>query len=191
MSLHNHDIPDETGAVTVADPRVTASGHVGNQRTIRVVVILGASLSLGLILYYGFLGSSWVEFIAVWTATMASKIINLLGGSTIASGTLIQSNDFVANIVIECTGIGPIIIYVSAVVAYPATKRAKIAGAAAGAVVLTAVNLVRIMSLFWIGEAYPEYLNVAHLMVWQSTIILLAIMMWLLWARRLYSAARQ
>lgn len=47
------------------------------------------------------------------------------------------------------------------------------------------------MSLFWIGEVYPEYLDVAHLLVWQSDIILLAIVMWLIWAGRLSSAARR
>ena len=115
----------------------------------------------------------------------------LFGGSTTVSGTLLISDNFVANIVAECTAIGPIILYIGAVVAYPASKRAKLAGVAAGAVVLTAVNLVRIISLFWIGEAYPEYLDVAHLLVWQSAIILLAIIMWLLWAGRLSGAAQR
>jgi len=47
------------------------------------------------------------------------------------------------------------------------------------------------MSLFWIVEVYPEYLNVTHLLVWQSAIILLAIVMWLIWAGRPSGAARR
>ena len=50
------------------------------------------------------------------------------------------------------------------------------------------INLARIMSLFWIGSAYPQYLNVAHLLVWQTAIILLAIVLWLFWIERVAGA---
>lgn len=191
MNPDNDHTPDSEGDLAAAGVNSALSAKVIGPRTIRSWIILGASLGLALALYYGFLGSSWVDVIAEWTATWTSKSINLLGGSTTVSGTLLISDNFVANVVAECTAIGPLILYIGAVVAYPASKRAKIVGAAAGAVVLTAVNLVRIMSLFWIGEVYPEYLDVAHLLVWQSAIILLAIVMWLIWAGRLSGAAQR
>ena len=191
MDPQNHDTPDSANNLVATGPDGATSAGVIGPRTLRSWLILGASLGLALALYYGFLGSSWVNVIAEWTATWTSKAINLFGGSTTVSGTLLISDNFVANVVAECTAIGPIILYIGAVVAYPASKRAKLAGVAAGAVVLTAVNLVRIISLFWIGEAYPEYLDVVHLLVWQSAIILLAIIMWLLWAGRLSGAAQR
>ena len=191
MDPQNHDIPDSANNLVATSPDGAASAGVIGPRTVRSWLILGASLGLALALYYGFLGSSWVDVIAEWTATWTSKAINLFGGSTTVSGTLLISDNFVANVVAECTAIGPIILYIGAVVAYPASKRAKLAGVAAGVVVLTAVNLVRIISLFWIGEAYPEYLDVVHLLVWQSVIILLAIIMWLLWTGRLSGAAQR
>jgi archaeosortase B (VPXXXP-CTERM-specific) len=191
MAPQNPDTPDSANNLVATDPDDAASAGVIGPRTVRSWLILGASLGLALALYYGFLGSSWVDVIAEWTATWTSKAINLFGGSTTVSGTLLISDNFVANVVAECTAIGPIILYIGAVVAYPASKRAKLAGVAAGVVVLTAVNLVRIISLFWIGEAYPEYLDVVHLLVWQSVIILLAIIMWLLWAGRLSGAAQR
>ena len=191
MDLQNHDTPDSANNLVATGPDGAILAGVIGPRTVRSWLILGASLGLALAVYYGSLGSSWLDVIAEWTATWTSKAINLFGGSTTVSGTLLISDNFVANIVAECTAIGPIILYIGAVVAYPASKRAKLAGVAAGAVVLTAVNLVRIISLFWIGEAYPEYLDVAHLLVWQSAIILLAIIMWLLWAGRLSGAAQR
>ena len=191
MAPQNHDTPDSANNLVATGPDDAASAGVIGPRTVRSWLILGASLGLALALYYGFLGSSWVDVIAEWTATWTSKAINLFGGSTTVSGTLLISDNFVANVVAECTAIGPIILYIGAVVAYPASKRAKLAGVAVGVVVLTAVNLVRIISLFWIGEAYPEYLDVVHLLVWQSVIILLAIIMWLLWAGRLSGAAQR
>ena len=177
MAPQNHDTPDSANNLVATGPDDAASAGVIGPRTVRSWLILGASLGLALALYYGFLGSSWVDVIAEWTATWTSKAINLFGGSTTVSGTLLISDNFVANVVAECTAIGPIILYIGAVVAYPASKRAKLAGVAAGVVVLTAVNLVRIISLFWIGEAYPEYLDLFHLLVWQSAIILLSILL--------------
>ncbi len=191
MAPQNPDTPDSANNLVATGPDGATSAGVIGPRTLRSWLILGASLGLALAVYYGSLGSSLLDVIAEWTATWTSKAINLFGGSTTVSGTLLISDNFVANVVAECTAIGPIILYIGAVVAYPASKRAKLAGVAAGVVVLTAVNLVRIISLFWIGEAYPEYLDVVHLLVWQSVIILLAIIMWLLWAGRLSGAAQR
>ncbi len=160
-------------------------------RTLRSWLILAASLGLALSIYYGFLASSLVEYVAAWTASWTSAGLNLLGGSTSASGTILTSPGFTANIVAECTAVGPIVLFVGAVVAYPAPLRAKLVGAAIGLLAMTAVNVLRIMSLFWIGAVYPEYLDVAHLLVWQSAIVLLAIVMWLVWVGRVAGAARR
>ena len=53
------------------------------------------------------------------------------------------------------------------------------------------INLVRIISLFLIGSAYPQYLEIAHLLVWQTAIILSAIVLWLIWVERLAIARDQ
>ena len=48
---------------------------------------------------------------------------------------------------------------------------------------LCGLNLVRIASLFWTGSAYPDYLGLAHLLVWQPAMIVAAVLLWLLWSR--------
>ena len=149
--------------------------------TLRSWIVLAASLGLALAIYYGFLGSSWVDLVAGWTADWTSRGLNAMGGSTSVSGTILVSDSFAVNVVAECTAVGPLVLFFGAIVAFPASLKAKGIGAAIGLVVLTLVNLVRIMSLFWIGSSYPEYLDMAHLLVWQSASILLAIVMWLVW----------
>ena len=186
----DHETEQHGGDTGGGRSRPAAEPGALGPRSLRSWTILAASLALALAVYYGFLGSSWVEFVAAWTADWTSRGLNLMGGSTYVSGTLLVSDNFVANIVAECTAVGPLVLFIGAVVAYPAPSRAKAVGAAVGFVVLTLVNVVRIMSLFWIGSSYPEYLDVAHLLVWQSAIILLAIVMWLLWAERV-GRARQ
>ena len=90
---------------------------------------------------------------------------------------------FAADVAVECMAIGPLLLFVGAVLAYPSTAGDKCWGALLGVAVLTVVNVTRIASLFWIGERFPQYLDVAHLLVWQAAIVVLALVLWMAWAR--------
>ncbi len=147
------------------------------------IAILGCSLVLALGVYFGLMGG-WMQVFAGWTARSTVIVLNLMGFGASVDGTILRTGDFAANIVTECTAVGPLIVFLGAIVAYPATLWAKTIGAILGIVVLTGVNLGRIVSLFWIGTSYPQYLNLAHLLVWQTAIIVLAIVLWLFWAER-------
>jgi exosortase/archaeosortase family protein len=146
------------------------------------VAIVGGSLLVSLGIYFGFLGSAWVKVVATWTARWTSSSLNLLGASTTADGTILSSGDFAVNIVAECTPIGPLVLFIGAMAAYPSSARAKGLGVLLGLAALTVVNIFRIMSLFWIGSVFPQYLSIAHLLVWQTAIIVLTIVLWLFWA---------
>lgn len=115
------------------------------------------------------LAPSAIQWIGEWTASSTSSVLNLLGASTTADGTILYSSGFAADIVVECTAVGPVLLFM-------------------GAVALTAVNLVRVVSLFWIGESFPQYLDVAHLLVWQTAMIVVAIILWLAWVDRVAGA---
>lgn len=163
------------------------------RRVWRILVpaaVLAGSLGVSLALYFGFLGSAWVEGVARWTATWASVALNLLGASTRVDGNILSSQSFAVNIVKECTAVGPLVLFTGAIIAYPAPLRAKAMGILLGLVLLTAVNVVRIVTLFWIGSAFPQYLSVAHLLVWQTAMILFAIVLWLFWVERIAVARR-
>ena len=153
-------------------------------RILTSVAIIGASLGLALTVYFGFLAGGPIRWVGEWTASSTSSVLNLLGASTTANGTILSSSGFAANIVVECTAIGPLLLFMGAVLAFPSNLKAKGFGLLLGAVVLTVVNLVRIVSLFWIGESFPQYLDVAHLLVWQTAMIIIAIVLWLGWVER-------
>ena len=154
-------------------------------RTLGPSTILAGSLALSLVIYFGLLGSAFVEIVAAWTAQGTGYLLNLLGASTTVDGAIVSSDSFALIIVAECTALGPLVMFTGAVVAYPTSHAAKLKGLLLGLAVLTAVNLVRIVSLFWIGSAHPQYLDVAHLLVWQTAIILFAIVLWLVWWERI------
>ena len=169
-----------------SEQEMTADEH-GPQRVWRMVgpsAIIGGSLLIALAIYFDFLGGGWVRIVAEWTARWTSAALNLLGSSTSVDGTIVASDSFAVNIVTECTSLGPLVLFIGAVVAYPSAFKSRGTGVLLGIAVLTAVNLVRIVSLFWIGSTFPQYLSVAHLLVWQSVMILLAIVLWLFWVER-------
>ena len=171
-------------------PYRPSRGRGLSMRMLRPWAILAASLLVSLAIYFGLLGGALIDVVARWTAAWTSFSLNLLGSATTANGTLLWSDNFTANIVAECTAVGPLVLFAGAVVAYPASPRAKVMGLLLGIVVLSATNLVRIMSLFWIGSNFPQYLDVAHLLVWQAVIILLAIVLWLFWVERIGARVR-
>ena len=175
-------------------PAGGGAGHQGvralmpHAATFRSWLILAASLGVALAIYYGFLASSLVDYVAEWTAVGTSAGLNLLGTSTRVDGTILSSGTFAVDIVAECTAVGPLVLFIGAVAAYPSSLKAKSLGVLLGLVVLSLVNLVRIISLFLIGSAYPDYLEIAHLLVWQTAIILFAIILWLFWVERMAGA---
>ncbi len=111
--------------------------------------------------------------------------LGLLGTGAKASGTLIVSPQFAADIKAGCTGIEPVIILLSAIFAFPSSWRAKVYGAILGMAVLQAVNLIRIVSLVYLGINHPKYFHDAHTFIWQIVIIALSLFLWMVWARSL------
>ena len=70
------------------------------------------------------------------------------------------------------------------VLAFPAAIAAKIPGMLIGTVCLMVLNLVRIISLFYIRIHFPSVFEIMHVDVWQTLFVLVAILFWILWAMR-------
>ncbi len=157
-------------------PWLVTEGH-------RAIILIG-SLVLALALYFGYLGSGLVEIIATWTASWTSQALNLLGSSTSVDGTVLRSAGFAVDVVGECTAVGPIVLFAGAVIAHPSALAAKGVGLALGVVALGLINIARVMSLFWIGSSYPGFLDVAHVLIWQTALVIIVIVLWLVWAER-------
>ena len=82
-----------------------------------------------------------------------------------------------------CNGVEATIFLVSAVLAFPSPWRMKLIGIVAGFVAIQAMNLLRIISLFYIGQWNQTAFEWAHLYIWQSLITLDVLIVFLLWLR--------
>jgi archaeosortase B (VPXXXP-CTERM-specific) len=109
------------------------------------------------------------------TASLLAWSLSLFGLSARADGSLVMSSLCSVKIIRECTAVHPIAIFCAAVVAYPLSWRARLLGLAAGSPILLLVNQVRLVSLCYIDRWYPSALETAHMVVWQSLIVLTAL----------------
>jgi exosortase H (IPTLxxWG-CTERM-specific) len=143
---------------------------------------------MGLLLFLELLNPVNQKVIIPFTNLLAKSsvfLLGLLGTKTNASGTLIVSPQFPADIKAGCTGVEPVIILLSAIFAFPSSWKAKVYGAILGMVILQAVNLIRIVSLVYLGINHPKYFHDAHTFIWQIVIIALSLFLWMIWARSL------
>lgn len=84
-----------------------------------------------------------------------------------------------------CNGIEASIILLSAILAFPAGWREKAWGLLVGLVSLHLLNLLRIISLFYLGQWSLRAFDWAHLYIWQVLILLDVFVVFLLWLRYL------
>ncbi len=127
------------------------------------------------------LSTNFDEWLNGATAAMLAGALWLLGAGGQTAGTVVTSKIFSAEIITECTAVFPIMIFLAAVIAYPSGWRKKLWGIALGVPAILFVNLIRLVSLFYIGYWFPSVFETAHLLVWQSLIIFFAVLFWLVW----------
>jgi len=84
-----------------------------------------------------------------------------------------------------CNGVEALIILFAAIFAFPAPLKHKFIGFAIGFCAIQGLNLVRIISLFYLGQWNMVWFEWFHLYLWQALIILDALVVWLIWLRML------
>src|SRR5262245_53263638 len=121
-------------------------------------------------------------------ARLSGAIIRLISPDVVVNGSTIQGHGFGVDVYYGCDAEDVVMLFVAAVLAFPAPWRARLIGAAAGTVLIVLFNLVRIVSLFYIGVWAPSAFETAHLVVWQVTGILFATALYVLWIERVADA---
>jgi exosortase H (IPTLxxWG-CTERM-specific) len=114
---------------------------------------------------------------------VSTALLAAVGERTQSVGTVIQSPAFAVDVKNGCNGIEAALLLVAAMLAFPATPKQRALGIAGGLAVIQAVNLFRIVSLFWLGVHHRNVFELFHAAVWQTALILLAVGIFLAWSR--------
>lgn len=113
----------------------------------------------------------------------STAILGAFGEPAASSGTRITSPAFTVDVKNGCNGVEAMLILFAAVLAFPAPWRSRLAALVAGTVALQALNLVRVVSLFWLGVHHRDVFEMFHTAVWQTLLILVAVGLFVLWSR--------
>lgn len=152
------------------------------------VLILGIGFSL---ISYHVVNDRVIEPFTAGIAKVSGITLNLIGQGITMDGTQLRNSRFAVNIKNGCNGVEAMIIFLAAVLAFPAPWRARLIGLAIGIVAIQAVNLVRVVALFLTGAYFPTLFDSSHTVIWQTIVILSGVLIWLFWAHKFAAPAEQ
>jgi exosortase H (IPTLxxWG-CTERM-specific) len=141
-------------------------------------------------------GMLWVEiqpavqtgFVMPFTALLAdisAALVQVVDPNVIAYNNIIQNRytGFGVAILPGCNAVEACIILVAGIIAFPAPWRLRLVGVGLGVFAVQLLNLVRIISLFYIGQWNTTAFEIAHTYLWQVLIMLDVLVIWLMWIR--------
>jgi exosortase H (IPTLxxWG-CTERM-specific) len=148
-------------------------------------------LKFFLILVGGYLLAAWApvndRVIVPFTAAIARSsgvLLNAIGEPVTVRETVVTSPRFAVNINNGCNGVEAMLILLAAMLAFPASARARATGLLVGALTVQLLNAVRIVTLYLLGAYQPRLFDIFHTAVWQIAIILAAVGVFLAWSAR-------
>jgi exosortase H (IPTLxxWG-CTERM-specific) len=132
----------------------------------------------------------WIEreFVLPWTTSLASFcsiLVTNFDPNVVAFGKVMQNqvNGFSVSIEPGCNGVEAYIILLAAIVAFPAPWVHRVWGVVMGFVAVQGLNVVRVISLFYLGQWNQQAFDFAHTYLWQALIMLDVLVFWLYWVK--------
>ena len=125
-----------------------------------------------------------------WTGLVTAAsglLITLFDPHVTTVGNILQStrNGFAVSIQAGCNGIEAAIVLLAAMAAFPAPWKHRLLGMLAGLAAVQALNVVRVISLFYVGQWNMDVFEWTHLYLWQALIMLDVLVVGLAWMRML------
>ena len=149
-----------------------------------VIFVLLLAFAFGLEL------TPWAQAFVVtpWTDTVArisGALMRTFDASITTSGNVIGSSatPFAVGIEAGCNGVEATLVLVAAMLAFPAPWRHRVAGIAIGVATVQVLNVIRVVTLFYLGQWNEHVFEWAHLYVWQALIMLDVLIVWVIWVK--------
>ena len=107
-------------------------------------------------------------------ASVSTALILPFDDTVIAQGRILRdtTTGFAVSIEAGCNGVEAAIVLIAGIVAFPASTRNKVIAISAGFLFVQALNIVRIISLFYLGQWNDTLFEWFHLYLWPVLIML-------------------
>jgi exosortase H (IPTLxxWG-CTERM-specific) len=164
-------------SVEIAEPE-------GRGPWLRFAVTFGCLAIASETLYYGvILESDLFDAYLTLLAKIGGAILALFDSGIAVHVKRISSSKFAVEIAQGCDAIQVCSLLAAAVIAFPVQFKYKLRGLVWGIATLQFLNLMRIVTLFWIGAYFGSVFQVSHEVVWPGILIVLTIVIWVAWVR--------
>jgi exosortase/archaeosortase family protein len=128
-----------------------------------------------------------------WTRVnviLSAALSQMIGIDVVSAGTNLRVPGMTLNVLDGCNGVFALLIFSSAVLAFPAKLSYRALGVSLGALLILGANLIRLVNLVYVARYYPDSLEFFHVFVWQTLIIVIAFLMFLGWSLTLGGKAQ-
>lgn len=124
----------------------------------------------------------FIGWIAIAYAQISAIVLTAFGMQTTAQGaTLLFGNATILTVERACSGIEFSVVLLAAVLAFPCGWKKKSIGLAIGLSALIAVNILRVISLYWVGVKNPGVFHRMHEHWWSIGITMATICILAAW----------
>ena len=153
-------------------------------RMYRFLILFSVCLLAGFILLFTPFAQPAVDGFSRVLVSLAAVLIRLCGGRAVALADLMQNpvSRFAIRMANGCNGVNVTILLWAAILAFPASWAQKGKGLLAGTLAIHSVNLVRFISLFYLGQYSQRWFDFAHLYLWESLMMLDTLVVFWTWA---------
>ena len=123
--------------------------------------------------------------LCTFQATASAWVMQVFGSSVVQTGNLLRDPDSKKAIAVlwACSGADATFILFAGIAIYPSCWRAKLKGVVGGFFAVQLMNILRIISLYYLNAANEALFRFAHLYLWQGLLMLDVLVFMLLWLR--------
>lgn len=116
----------------------------------------------------------------------AHFVIRAFGGQALVQGAILRdpASGFAVEMREGCNAVNVTFLLLSAMIAFPAPWKGKAVGLLAGGAIIQGLNIVRFISLYYIGQYSMTLFDFAHGYLWESLLVLDTLVVFWLWVNR-------
>ena len=122
-----------------------------------------------------------LAFLEISISRILGYLIQLSGMPVQVTDNTMYLTNSVWLVTTECTALYIMVIYLSFVLVYPSSARAKGIAIGAGIPFIFSANVFRLYLMAWIDRLKPDFSGYFHQYAWQVVFIIMVVFMWIIW----------
>ena len=125
-----------------------------------------------------------INIYAAFLANIAGAILGIAGKTVQVAYREVQTPGILLEIDHKCTGVYQFIVFLAGIFAVKTSLYQRVWGLTGGWLLLNFVNIIRIISLYYILVLSPEWFELLHSVVWEIIMVLFTFFLFYFWFQK-------